>query len=208
MKRFLNGFIGLLFICSTAHVVASAEEDLSKRLKAIETFSAAFTQIISDPSGEEIQSTSGLVQLKTPGLFYWQVNPPYEQLVVANQQFLWVYDADLEQVTISDRQKLDNSPAQILSGDFSSLGDQYSVTEKKQKGGNLYRLKALVDNNQTFTELLFEFNKQSLLTGMKLTDRLGQVTSVLFSEIKLNAGIADTVFEFGTPEGVDIIVNE
>ncbi len=198
-------FYFLFFISLPA--LAQPEQELSEKLKAIKTFSAEFTQQLTDPSGDEIQTTQGNVMVKSPGLFHWQVNPPYEQLVVANQQFLWVYDADLEQVTVSDRKTLDNSPAQILSGDFSSLGEQYEVTVETADAVTRYTMKALDKAVSTFTQLEFTFDKKNTLQSMILVDKLSQITAVTFKKQNINSEISNSLFDFIAPEGVDIIAN-
>lgn len=205
MKRF-GLFLFTLWL--TQSVMAATADDLSAKLKQIQTFSADFAQVLSDPKGEALQTTEGHVTVKAPGLFRWQVKPPYEQLVVANQQFLWVYDPDLEQVTLSDRSKMDNSPAQILTGDFSSLGSDYQVTMKKAGKASAYTLVASNKQQSAFAQLMFEFDGSDQLQSMTLVDKLDQTTRVTFSKREFNKPVADTLFQFDTPEGVDVIVNE
>jgi len=187
---------------------SAVTQELSAKLKAINTFSANFKQTLSDPSGEVLQDTHGKVSVKQPGLFYWRVAPPYEQVVVANRYNLWVYDPDLEQVTVSDRQKMDNSPAQILSGDFTSLEKQYAVSRASQKNGHSYTLNSLNAEAAAFSHLTFVFDTQGVLSAMTLTDKLEQVTDVRFSEAVVNTAIASELFNFIAPEGVDVITNE
>ncbi|WP_052692110.1 outer membrane lipoprotein chaperone LolA [Teredinibacter purpureus] len=194
-------------------VEAIAANELSAKLKSIQTFTASFEQSLTDPSGGEIQPSSGVLKVKNPGLFYWHVSLPYEQLVVANQHSLWVYDPDLEQATVSDRRSLDNSPAQILSGDFSSLGETFAVTVTQIEQKARYTLETLDLNASTFTQLVFEFTYDSKheneqLASMSLVDKLGQVTAVTFSDQQLNTELPSSIFDFVAPEGVDIITNE
>jgi len=186
----------------------SAAEQLSLRLEAIETFRSTFVQSITDPEGHELQKVSGKLVVKKPGLFYWQVDPPYEQVVVANTQTLWVFDPDLEQVTVSDRKKLDNTPAQILSGDFSGLGEKYSVHVNQDNGYSTYALKALDGDVAAFTTIYFSFNEQGVLQLMTLVDKLDQKTTVNMNDQQVNTPVENTLFDFVAPEGTDIIHND
>lgn len=193
-------------VCAVAPL--SPGDELRSKLKAIETFEASFEQKLTDPSGEAIQTTRGRLVVKKPALFFWEVQPPYEQTVIANQDMLWVFDPDLEQVTISDREKLDNSPAQILSGDFSSLGDKYRVQVGHTQGHDVYTLEAQDSDVSTFTTIIFTFDKKGLLQSMILVDKLKQQTAVELQEQKLNEPVNDALFDFVPPDGTDIIRND
>lgn len=193
---------------NSSEAAQSSAEQLSTRLDAIETFLASFVQTITDPDGNQLQQVKGKLLVKKPGLFYWQVEPPYEQFVVANQKTLWVYDPDLEQVTISDRKKLDNTPAQILSGDFSSMGNKYRVDSKVNDGSISYSLVAVDGDVSTFTSIHFVFDGDGVLASMTLIDKLDQKTQVDLSQQQTNKPIKDSQFDFVAPEGTDIIRND
>lgn len=182
-------------------------EELSAKLQKVQTFQAEFEQKIVAPDGDVLQSVVGKVVVKKPGLFFWEVAPPYEQIVVANHKNLWVYDPDLEQVTRSDRNTLDNTPAQILSGDFSSLGDKYRVTVKSTKVASVYSLVAHDTKASSFAAIDFEFDKKDILQSMVLVDKLDQKTFVQLSKQQVNAKVADSIFDFVAPKGTDIIEN-
>ncbi|SMF31521.1 outer membrane lipoprotein carrier protein [Alteromonadaceae bacterium Bs31] len=201
MRPFL--FIILLSVITPA--LATPAEDLSKKLKAIDSFSARFEQSLLDPEGKALQETAGSVQVKQPGMFRWNVEPPFEQEVVANDELLWIYDADLEQVTISDRKRMDNSPAQILSGDFSSLENKYTVSTAQKKKQTVYTMQSLQVEKTAFTELRFVFDKKNILQAMVLVDKLGQTTEVVFSKQQINLPLDKKLFNFEPPEGVDVI---
>ncbi len=201
----MKKYIGLIALFFVAQVQANPADELSSKLKAISSFSARFEQRLLDPEGNELQKTNGSALVKQPGLFRWKVEPPFEQEVVANSELLWVYDADLEQVTISDRKRMDNSPAQILSGDFSSLDNQYTVSSEQRKKRSYYTMTSLDAKKTAFTELLFVFDRNNILQSMVLVDKLGQTTEVLFSKQKTNKTLEDSLFTFEPPKGVDVI---
>lgn len=203
-------FVCLLLESSLVCAVAplSPGDELRSKLKAIETFQAAFEQKLTDPSGEPIQTTHGRLVVKKPGLFLWEVSPPFEQTVIANRDTLWVFDPDLEQVTLSNREKLDNSPAQILSGDFSSLGDKYRVLVSRAQRSDVYTLEAQDNEVSTFTTIIFTFDKNGLLQSMILVDKLKQQTAVELHDQQLNQPVSDAQFNFIPPDGTDIIRND
>src|SRR5262245_18696546 len=100
--KFLFLFISLLF--STAIFSETAGEDLQAKLNAMRCLTAEFKQVIKSKD-KEISSSSGTMALERPGRFRWQTSEPMEQLVIADGKKLWVYDVDLEQVTVKKQEK-------------------------------------------------------------------------------------------------------
>ena len=78
---------------------------------------ASFTQELLDRNGKRIQAASGTMQFTRPGKFRWTYDKPYEQVRVGDGVKFWLYDVDLNQVTVK---KLDaalgSSPAALLAG--------------------------------------------------------------------------------------------
>src|SRR5690606_21369700 len=112
---------------SLAH--ASDVDELKRRLEKVDTLEGQFTQTVRDKQGQVIQSGEGEVSIKRPGFFYWENKDPFAQIIVGNPQKLWVYDPDLEQVTV---QKQDDTtgvynPSRLLSGDLSGLEAAFNV---------------------------------------------------------------------------------
>src|SRR3990167_7297198 len=101
-------------------------------LSQAQTLTARFSQLTLDGSGTQLQETAGELSLKRPGLFRWHTDEPQEQLLVSNGQQVWLYDPDLQQVTI---QKLDqrqtHTPALLLSGDVSEIRQNFDITYKE-----------------------------------------------------------------------------
>ena len=76
-----------------------------------------------------VQETKGVMHVKRPGLFRWETFPPYDQLLVANGKKMWVFDRDLEQVTVQVLdQRLSQTPALLLSGNVKDLENQYHIS--------------------------------------------------------------------------------
>ncbi|MHB1238458.1 MAG: outer membrane lipoprotein chaperone LolA, partial [Gallionella sp.] len=105
----------LLFIAPLA-AHAGAIEKLKTFIATTHSAQADFTQEVLDQDGKRIQSASGTMQFVRPGKFRWTYRKPYEQLIVGDGTKFWLYDADLNQVTV---RKLDaalgSSPAALLS---------------------------------------------------------------------------------------------
>ncbi len=96
---------------------AGAIEKLKTFIAATRSAQANFTQEVLDQNGKRIQSASGVMQFQRPGRFRWTYRKPYEQIIVGDGAKFWLYDKDLNQVSVK---KLDaalgSSPAALLAG--------------------------------------------------------------------------------------------
>ena len=107
----------------------AATQRLTELLNQAQTISARFSQLTLDASGTQLQETAGQLVLKRPGLFRWHTDEPMEQLLVSNGQKVWLYDPDLEQVTIQTLdQRLTHTPALLLSGDVSQIRENFEIS--------------------------------------------------------------------------------
>src|SRR5689334_18285165 len=98
VRLFVSGLLVLLCHCAVAAEGARAKLDaFAKDLKSV---SADFDQRVADANGGAGRSSHGTLALKAPRQFRWDVTAPYKQLIVADGEKVWVYDPDLEQVTV------------------------------------------------------------------------------------------------------------
>lgn len=194
--------IFLLSLVSWAWSQTPAEQ-LQIKLNAISTMSAHFSQVVK-ARNREVSRSSGTMALQRPGHFRWKTTSPMEQLIVADGQHMWIYDVALEQVTVKKQEKgLGGTAALFLSGYDDNITKDFSVSASVQNATTVFDLhaKAPRENFQNI-QLLF---KQDRLTGIKLYDQLGQVTSVSLEQIKTNQPLVATLFQFKPPKGVDVV---
>ncbi|MEH6628204.1 MAG: outer membrane lipoprotein chaperone LolA [Motiliproteus sp.] len=191
-------------VANTA-LAGTAAENLNRLLAGVQSLSADFEQLVMDNSGSRLQSSHGHVDLQRPGRFRWETAEPFPQLLVSDGQQLWLFDKDLEQVTqqVVDN-RLSNTPALLLSGDLQQLQDSFQVSGPKEGNEGIYRLTPMAE------EAIFEVMRIMFVDGvpteMQLQDSLGQQTSVVFSNLKLNSSLQQSLFTFEIPEGVDVLV--
>ena len=205
--------ISLLFMVSfacAAATKASALLDLKQRLAAIETIQADFKQTVTrnyqDQSTLESQH-HGKFWLAKPNRFRWQTNVPDNQLIVADGHSLWVYDQDLEQVTVQNQQhQLKDVPLLLLSGNNDDLERSYRVTiPKTSQANSSYHLQAL-DPSSLIREITISFTKQTL-KGIEIKDSTGGTTKIVLSNSRQNLALSASLFNFKVPKGVDVIGN-
>ena len=93
-----------VLLCGQSVFAATPSELLQAKLNALRTMSADFTQVVK-AKRREVSHSSGTMALSRPGRFRWQTKAPMEQLVVADGKQLWIYDVDLEQVSVKKQEK-------------------------------------------------------------------------------------------------------
>lgn len=208
MKIKTSFFLFALLLVNSLASFAESDSAFMDRLQTIKTLSGKFKQTITDANGEEVADpTQGEFHLKRPGKFYWHTSPPFEQVVVGNDLGLIVYDPDLEQVTVYEREEFLNSPAAVLSGSTDKIQQKYTVETQASKNKQIYILREKDANSKSFDALTFVFEKD-VLVSLSLKDQLGQTTDIQFANVKVNQPVDDSLFVFVPPDGADIIVNQ
>ncbi|WP_439888564.1 outer membrane lipoprotein chaperone LolA [Pseudomonas sp. MBLB4123] len=198
--------LAVLSICSFTALAAedAAVQRLTQLLSQAQTLTARFSQLTLDGSGTQLQETAGQLALKRPGLFRWHTDEPMEQLLVSNGEKVWLYDPDLEQVTIQTLdQRLTHTPALLLSGDVSKISENFEISHKE--GGSVvdFTLKPKAKDS-LFDSLRLSF-RSGVLNDMQLIDSIGQRTNILFLNVQMNESLDDGQFSFDIPEGADVI---
>lgn len=196
-------------------VTASGEENpaikrLERFLDGLETFEAGFRQIVFDANQEVVERSSGYVMLQPPGRFRWEYLDPYPQLILSDGVELWMYDQDLEQVTVQPvDKKLASSPALVLTN-RQDLEANYTLFDLGNRDGH-YWVELQPKKDSEFERIWLAFTTDpldaSVLSGMELRDSFGQSTQLWFTGHRRNQGLKGTVFRFVVPEGVDVIRN-
>ena len=199
----------LLAVLTTASLFAHADDEaavkrLTELLNQAQTITARFSQLSLDGSGTQLQETAGELALKRPGLFRWHTDEPMEQLLVSDGKQVWLYDPDLEQVTIQSLdQRLTHTPALLLSGDVSQIRENFEITFKE--GGNVVDFILKPKSKDTLFDSLRLSFRNGVLNDMQLIDSIGQRTNILFMSVKMNQPLDDKQFSFDIPEGADVI---
>jgi outer membrane lipoprotein carrier protein len=187
-----------------ADAEAVAAERLNTLLSRANTMSADFSQMTLSSNGANLQESSGRLVLKRPGMFRWHTAPPAEQLLVSDGEQIWLYDPDLEQVTIQKMDKrLTHTPALLLSGDVSKLQENFDITVIESGNVSEFLLTPKV-NDTLFDNLRLSF-LDGKINDMQLSDAVGQRTNILFQGVKVNESVQQSDFSFEVPPGVDVI---
>ena len=199
----------LLTVLSFTSVAAMADDEvavqrLTELLNQAQTINARFSQLTLDGSGTQLQETAGQLALKRLGLFRWHTDAPMEQLLVSNGEKVWLYDPDLQQVTIQTLdQRLTHTPALLLSGDVSKIRENFEISHKE--GGNVVDFILKPKSKDTLFDSLRLSFRNKVLNDMQLIDSIGQRTNILFLNVQMNEPQDDAQFTFEIPAGADVI---
>ena len=203
----LSGVILCISQVLFAQAASSGEalEQLVNKLEKISTFSASFVQYAVDQKGKRIQESRGELKADRSGLFYWQTFEPLQQIVVSDGKHVTVYDPDLEQATIQEvGQQAQTTPAILFSGDTATIGENFSVELKSGSADNQQFLLTPKTNESLFERLLVRFEGDNV-QELRITDALGQESTMSFIETKVNQVFSPQTFKLDLPKGTDII---
>lgn len=196
--------VSLLLLASTA-AHAAATDKLKTFIEATHSAQANFTQEVQDKNGKRVQSASGTMQFVRPGKFRWVYQKPYEQIIVGDGKKFWLYDVDLNQVTVK---KLDaalgGSPAALLSGS-NEIERGFVLKEAGTKEGLEWLQATPKSSETTFEKILMAFNQKSEMVVMELYDTFGHITVLRFSGLKNNPALSAELFKFVPPKGADVL---
>jgi len=181
-----------------------APAQLRRFFADIDTIRGEFRQVLFDTRGEAVERSAGEFAILKPGRFRWEYTEPYEQLIVADGENIWLYDADFEQVTVREQTgSLSQSPAMLLGGDAGALEAFRYLGSYSRDGRDWLRLEPLAPESD-FRAVSLSF-AGGRLEMMELTDALGQVTRIEFTELVTNESLDAALFTFEPPPGVDVI---
>ena len=174
-------------------------------LGSLKTLSAEFTQVVRDGKGEVTDRAAGTLSISRPDRFRWDYRQPYAQTIVADGSRLWLYDPDLQQVTVrSLQQGLGATPAMLLSGS-GRVGDAFSAGPLEQRKDWTWSRLLPKQKGSDFERVSLAFDGRNELAAMELVDKLGQTTTIEFAKLRRGTPLDDALFRFVPPPGADVI---
>ncbi len=207
MARSLRLFVVLLALTATGASAAGPETGVV-RLRAflanVQVLEARFRQQVIDSRQQVLEDASGSVVMQRPGRFRWNYEKPFERVIVADGERVWLYEADLQQVTIRRLTAgIGDTPAALLTGKESVL-ERFTVEKSwMEEGLALVRLVPRAADAD-FAGVTLGFDGAEL-RRLLLDDRLGQQTRIDLTEVRTNPGVSPEVFRFQIPAGADVI---
>lgn len=208
MKRLMTS---ILLAASASWASADGLQSLEAFMQKAQAGRAEFTQTVTSPAKQgqaaRTRTSSGHFAFQRPGRFKFEYTKPFEQLIVADGTTLWMYDADLHQVTRRPQsQVLDATPVaivasaanvQALRADFELKpapeqdGLQWMEAVPKVKDGQLQSVRVGFAGDQ--------------LAAIDMLDSFGQRSQIRFTGVQTRASLPAETFQFTVPKGADVL---
>ena len=199
----MRRILGLLCVCWSCLVTASPPDELARLLEPYRSFSAKFEQSTLDQEGAPINQMTGELSIASSSIFYWKTNPPFSQVIVADNEVLWIFDEDLYQVQVRPiDDAIAASPAAILTGGPDTLGSRFRVTDESENTMAVYRLVPRATDEVT-RQILLRFDGDRLV-DLSIEDALGNRSLVTLTAVTHDQPSPER-FQFTPPKGADVI---
>jgi outer membrane lipoprotein carrier protein len=182
----------------------SARARMEAFSKGLHALTANFSQSVTDANGHRGDASHGTLALRAPRQFRWETAAPYQQIIVADGTRVWIYEPDLDQVSVRSQSSAEaHSPLTVLT-DLSQLDSQFTTSDAGERDGLVWlKLVSKADEPQfEYAELGFDADA---LERMRFKDQLGNMTEIRFSDWKRNPEFPTGTFKFTPPKGADVI---
>ncbi len=195
--------VALLLIASPA-LAEDAAQRLTAALRNMDNLTTEFKQTLLDEDKNVVQQSRGTLALQRPGKFAWIYTEPFEQRIIADGSELWVYDVELDQVTVKPMgQGLSNAPIMILMKQ-ADVSEQFEVSEVGQRKFLYWvELSPHAADDLEYTHVYIGI-KDDQVRAMELQDQFGQSTQIVFENQRSGVVHNPATFKFVPPPGVDV----
>ena len=191
----------LMFAAAAAR--ADAVESLRAFVKEVKNGKAEFTQTVTSPDGARKKVSTGRFEFSRPNRFRFTYLKPFEQVIVADGQKVWIYDADLNQASSRKfTQALGSTPAALLAG--GSLDKEFDLAPLPAKDGLEWAEATPKAKEGTFKSVRIGF-RAKVLAAVEVVDAFGQRSLLQFSQFVGNEPMKADAFVFNVPKGADVI---
>jgi outer membrane lipoprotein carrier protein len=199
VKKFL---LSWLLVWSGA-AWADAAQTLREFVRDVKSGKAAFTQTVSSGDGARTKTSSGSFEFLRPNRFRFAYTKPFEQLIVADGQKVWIFDTDLNQASSRKlTQALGATPAALLAG--GSLEQDFVLSSEPSRDGLDWALAMPRTKDGPFQQLRVGFRGKAL-AAVEILDSFGQRSRLQFSAFEPHVAFAADHFRFTPPAGADVI---
>jgi outer membrane lipoprotein carrier protein len=192
-----------LLIVAAAGARADAVDTLRDFVREVKTGRANFTQTVTAPDGAKKKESSGSFEFARPNRFRFAYTKPFEQTIVADGQKVWIYDADLNQVsTRKIAGAIGATPAALLAG--GNLERDFELSALPSADGLDWAQAKPRAKDSAFEMLKVGF-KGRTLAAVEIVDGFGQRSLLQFSQWSANPALKPDSFRFVVPKGADVI---
>jgi outer membrane lipoprotein carrier protein len=204
MRAWLRAAAAATLALSAPLAHATALERFESFLHDTRSARAKFEQSVYDVNGKLVQHSGGSFEFRRPGLFRWTYAEPTPQLIVGDGKDVWIYDRDLDQVTVRRMASaLGSTPAALLAGS-ADVERAFEFSEAGERDGLQWLDARPRDPDAGFERIRLGLGPKGV-EAMELSDHFGQTTRLRFRDIALNPALDPGAFSFTPPKGVDVL---
>lgn len=200
-------YLFTLLLCVPLWANATALEQFRSFVAATKSARGEFSQRMVKEEGGKLHTSaasSGSFLFARPGKFIWSYQKPYEQVLQADGEKLYIYDKDLNQVTVRTLgNAIGSSPAAILFGS-NDLEKNFALSEAGARDG-IEWLQAIPKAKDTQFEKIGIGLRDGVPVAMELRDSFGQVSVLSFPKFEKNPSLSVGQFKFVMPKGADVL---
>lgn len=206
-RKFLAIFIIALSAINTS---AGGLKDLESFVSKVKSGKAEFIQVVTSPAKDgqapRVKTSSGSFEFSRPGRFRFEYTKPFAQTIVADGQTLWLYDADLNQVTARKQAAvLGSTPAALIAAapDLQALQADFVLSDAPDKEGLRWVLATPRSKDGQLQSVRVGFGET--LEVLDILDSFGQRSTLSFKQFEVNPALSAANFQFKAPAGADVI---
>ncbi|WP_304308123.1 outer membrane lipoprotein chaperone LolA [Pseudacidovorax intermedius] len=203
--------VGCVFAAMACGAWASGLDSLGAFLKSARSGKADFTQTVTAPPKDgqpmRAKTSTGTFEFQRPGQFRFEYRKPFAQTIVADGKTLWLYDADLNQVTQRPQaQALGSTPAALIASaaDLRALEADFSLADAPARDG-LQWVKATPKSRDAQLQSVEIGFQGDALAALDILDAFGQRSVLRFSNVQVNPSLPAGSFQFKPPAGADVV---
>jgi len=207
--------VSFLFLVSSAYG-NPLDADIAQIQKTYETMGdiqAYFVQesVVKSWNAEQVQKAQGKVFFKKGGKMFWDYQEPVPQQIISDGNTLWFYEPEDKQVTVTTVGAgfQTQISADLLNGK-AQLKRDFDVTEMTSTAeGNAGKLALQLiprSSQHNLSKILLRIDKNTfLIYQTEVYDLFDNLTRITFSQIQIDTNLADTLFTFTPPPGVEML---
>jgi outer membrane lipoprotein carrier protein len=203
MGQVMRHLVTTALLAGCASVHADAVDTLREFVRDVKSGQAAFTQTVTSADGARKKLSSGDFEFVRPNRFRFAYTKPFQQLIVADGQKVWIFDTDLNQASSRKfTQALGATPAALLAG--ASLEPDFVLAAEASREGLDWASATPRAKDGAFQSMRVGFRGRELV-AVEVTDSFGQRSRLEFTRFNANRPVAAERFRFVPPAGADVI---
>lgn len=214
----LKRFALILIAACPVWVWADGLKSLEKFITGVQSGRVEFTQVVTSPVKEgqapRNKTSTGSFEFVRPNRFKFAYTKPFVQTIVGDGQTLWLYDADLNQVTARKQSDvLASTPAALIASAASlqALQAHFTLSNAPDREGLQWVLATPKVRDGALQSIQVGFREgaegagANTLAALDMVDNFGQRSVLTFKGMRVNLKLSPETFEFVPPKGADVV---